>query len=287
MLGKLMKYEWKSLYKVECIILAVIFAVTLMGAVMLHIPIVSSIFEEDMNIPDTMVVFFAMSFISSIVMYVIVLIGASYGSIIYQGVHFYKSMYSDEGYLTHTLPVSGHEILGSKVIVNAVWSFIMSISIIASVFILVFSLAHAIDSELLYSDFTLGLAELFSESIFEENIFTIVHYVLYFIIAFIGGPIASICTMFGALTIGQLAKKFRVLFGIIAYFVIYFVSNIVSGIVQLLGTIMILGLEEFGNYSYNLEQFFSRDVKVIVSLTVGVALYFVSHNIITKKLNLQ
>lgn len=287
MLGKLVKYEWKSLYKVECIILAVVFAVTLMGAVMLHIPIVGTIFEDGVNVPDTMTAFFAMSFISSIFMYIIVLIGASYGSIIYQGVHFYKSMYSDEGYLAHTLPVSGHELLGSKVIVNAVWTFIMSASIVASVFILAFSLVHAIDPEILYGDITQELAELFSDFIFEENIFTIVHLVFYFIVAFLGGPVASVCTLFGALTIGQLAKKLRVLFGIIAYFVISFVSGIISAVAQLLGTVMIFELEEFGNYSYNLEQFFSRDMNVIVSLIVGVVLYFVSHNIITKKMNLQ
>lgn len=287
MLGKLMKYEWKSLYKIECIILAVILVVTLMGAVMLHIPIVSEVFEDDINIPDTMTAFFAMSFVSSIVMYVIVLVGASYGSIIYQGVHFYKSMYSDEGYLAHTLPVSGHELLGSKVIINAIWSLIMSISIMASVVILVFSLVHAIDPGSLYSDVIPEFTELFSDIIVDGDIFTAVHYILYFILAFVGGPIAAVCTIFGALTIGQLAKKLRVLFGIIAYFVISFLSNMISAVVQLLGTVMILGLEEFGEYSYNLEQFFSRDMKIIISLAVGAALYFVSHNIITKKLNLQ
>lgn len=287
MLGKLMKYEWKSLYRIECIILAVILVVTLMGAVMLHIPIVRAVIEDDINIPDTMTVFFAMSFVSSIFMYIIVLIGASYGSIIYQGAHFYKSMYSDEGYLAHTLPVSGHELLGSKVIVNAVWSLIMSLSIIASVVILLFSLIHSLDPGALYDDVIPEFAELFSDIIASGDIFTSAHYILYIILAFVGGPIATVCTIFGALTIGQLAKKLRVLFGIIAYFVISFVSSMISSVVQLLGTVMVLGLDEFGEYSYNLEQFFSRDMKVIISLAVGVALYFVSHNIITKKLNLQ
>jgi len=287
MLGRLMKYEWKSLYKVECIILTVIFVATAMGAVMLHIPIVRDIFEDDINIPDTMTMFFGMSFVSSIVMYIIVLIGASYGSIIYQGVHFYKSMYSDEGYLAHTLPVSGHELLGSKVIVNAIWSMIMSVSVMASVVILVFSLVHAIDPGMMYRDITMEFEDLFSDMMYDENIFTIIHYLLYFIFVFVGGPIATVCTIFGALTIGQLARKLRVLFGIIAYFVINFVSNILSSIVQLFGTVISLGLDEYDTYSYDLYQFLSRDMKVIISLIVGVALYFVSHYIITKKLNLQ
>lgn len=287
MLGKLMKYEWKSLYKVECIILAVILAVTLLGAIMLHVPVVSEIFENDVNMSDSMALFFVMSVVSSVFMYIIVLIGASYGSIIYQGVHFYKSMYSDEGYLAHTLPVSGHELLGSKVIINAIWSLIMSVSIMASVMILVFSFIHALDSGMMYEEMISEFSELFSDILYENDVFTVIHVGFYLILTFIGGPIATICTLFGALTIGQLAKKMRALFGIIAYFVITFVSNIITSVVQLLGTVVILGLDEYGNYSYNLEQFFSRDMKVIVSLIVGVVLYFVSHHIITKKLNLQ
>lgn len=282
-----MKYEWKSLYKIECIILALVFSVTLLGAIMLHVPIVRGIFDGDMDIPDTMMFFFVMSFVSSVVMYIIVLVGASYGSVIYQSVHFYKSMYSDEGYLTHTLPVSAHELLGSKVIINAIWSLIVSVSIMASVVILVFSLMHAIDPQELYGEVTVEMAEAFSDVLLENDAFTLAHLLLYLILAVIGGPIASICTLFGSVTIGQLAKKMRALFGIIAYFVIAFASNIISSVVKLIGTIIILGLDEFGSYSYHLEQFFSRDVQIIVSLAVGVALYFVSHHIITKKLNLQ
>lgn len=287
MLGKLMKYEWKSLYKVECIILAVILAVTLLGAIMLHVPVVSDIFENDVNMSDSMTLFFVMSVVSSVFMYIIVLIGASYGSIIYQGVHFYKSMYSDEGYLAHTLPVSGHELLGSKVIINAIWSLIMSFSIMASVMILVFSLIHALDSGVMYEEMLSELSELISDILYDNNVFTVIHVGLYLILTFIAGPMATICTLFGALTIGQLAKKMRALFGIIAYFVVTFVSNIITSVVQLLGNTVVLGLDKYGNYSYDLVQFFSKDMNFIVSLAVGVALYFVSHHIITKKLNLQ
>lgn len=285
MSGRLMKYEWRNLYKVECIILIVIAAFTLLGAVMLNMPVVRELFVGNVDAPETMITFFVMSFMGTVVMYIIALVGASFGSVIYQGIHFYKSMYSDEGYLTHTLPVSGHELLVSKIIVNAAWTMIISVSIMTSVFILIVSFVHALTYDMTYGEIMSEIADIFSPY-FDTFTFTELHYIIYFVFLLFGGPMVTASTLFGALTLGQLAKKLKALFGIIAYFAISFAGSIISSVLQLVGMVINIGVSEFGGYSYELEQFFSRDMSIIISIIISVALYFASHSIITKRLNL-
>jgi hypothetical protein len=286
MLGKLIKYEWKSLFRVECVILAVMFAFTIVGAVILNTPAVYTMLEEFDSLAGGMQIIFMFSFVSTAIMYIVVLIGGVYGSFIYQGVHFYKTMYSDEGYLSHTLPVSSHELLGSKVIVNSIWTIIMTLSAILSAVIIVFSFAHALGYDPSYEQLLEDISETV-EIITSRNMGVVLHWVFYVFAAVILSPVATICTLFGALTIGQLAKKMRGILGIIIYFAICFVSNLINSLAQIVGTLMLMQAESLADLGFHIEQFFARDIKLIIAVLVGVALYFVSHYIITEKLNLQ
>lgn len=49
---------------------------------------------------------------------------------------YYKSLYSDEGYLTHTLPVKAGSLLGSKVLTSFVW-LILSYLVAGAVFLII------------------------------------------------------------------------------------------------------------------------------------------------------
>lgn len=67
---------------------------------------------------------------------------------------YYRSLYTDEGYLTHTLPARAGNILGSKVLTSYVW-IMLSIVAAAVVFLVVlFFFARANDSSIsvLYND---------------------------------------------------------------------------------------------------------------------------------------
>ncbi|MDD3866557.1 MAG: hypothetical protein PHX55_02975, partial [Eubacteriales bacterium] len=49
---------------------------------------------------------------------------------------YYKSLYSDEGYLTHTLPVKAGSLLGSKVLTSFIW-LILSYLVAGAVLVIV------------------------------------------------------------------------------------------------------------------------------------------------------
>lgn len=122
MLGKLIKYEWKSIYKLCSILLGAMILTSLLGCIILRTPLVVELFRSSSSIAYTEMqqTALVLMIMAGAVMYVLILMAVTYGILIYMGVHFYKSMYTDEGYLTHTLPVTGQQLLNSKIPVSGI-----------------------------------------------------------------------------------------------------------------------------------------------------------------------
>ena len=127
MLGKLLKYDFKWVYKLIIIfyILAVIFSV--IGRAFSAIEN-SLVFEVVSQI----------AFGTAISMMVSGLIN----TLMRSWVRFHRNVYKDESYLTHTLPVKKQEIFTSKVITGAVAIFTSMVVIIACLFICYYSEAN-------------------------------------------------------------------------------------------------------------------------------------------------
>ena len=105
MLGKLMKYEWKNTWKAGVLMLLGMFVVTVIGCVVLRMPggLVAEIADGN-NMNATQSWFVLSSFVATLILYVIMLLASTWGMLIFLGIRFYRSMYTDEGYLSHTLP---------------------------------------------------------------------------------------------------------------------------------------------------------------------------------------
>ncbi len=295
MLGKLIKHEWKSVYKVGCIMLLVVAVITAIGCIACNSPAFISLFEEtgEMTGAQVMGVF---SFLGSILLYVFMLLGVTYGILIYLGVRFYKSMYSDEGYLANTLPVTRHQLLGSKVIVGGLWYLIVELAVAVSAIALVVSFFACILSasgesyslwEILHELFSEdGLAELFR--MFEEELdLDMLQYMAVSLISSLVSTFAAVVILFGALTIGQLSRKYKVMMGIVAYFVINVVMSILQWVVSTVyTTTYTLGVMR-GDYMGNISVDGVMLINLALSLAAAVGLYFASHYILSQKLNLE
>ena len=107
MLGKLMKYEWKNIWKAGTLMLLGMLVVTVIGCVVLRMPggLVTEIADGN-NMNATQSWFVLSSFVATLILYVIMLLASTWGMLIFLGIRFYRSMYTDEGYLSHTLPVT-------------------------------------------------------------------------------------------------------------------------------------------------------------------------------------
>lgn len=291
MLGKLIKHEWKNIYKIGCIIVLVIAAVTAIGCIMLHIPAMTDLFSEENNLDDFQIVMWSMMGIASMMLYIFMLVGATYGMYIFLGVRFYQTMYSKQGYLTHTLPVTAHQLLVSKLLISGIWSLIVTIAVFASVFALVISLLNGVFASVIdLGGFDsiweiLGIAIEEMGEAFAAQGLNLTHYTITMILMLVVGPFFGLMILFGCLTLGQLSKKMKLFMGILAYLGVMLLNMIIGMVIQMISTI---------NYSVSMvsdgtvtNMNGSYDASLIVTTAMAVMLYISSHYILTKKLNME
>lgn len=132
MLRKLYKYDLKSVSLLLVILHAVLLVYTVIGRIGIFIAERAQAFvsPEASRLWGIAGAFYIVGFILFILAIVI-------ATVVYLAVRIQKNLFSDEGYLTHTLPVKPTQILGSKVFVIWTWSVIDFICVMISVFTLI------------------------------------------------------------------------------------------------------------------------------------------------------
>ena len=277
MLGKLMKHEWKSTYKVGCMMLFAVVLITFFGWMAFQSPMWQNLESGRYraNILD------ALSIVT-IIMYAFMLVGVMYGILIYLGVHFYRTMYTDQGYLTHTLPVTKHQILGSKILVSGLWMLFITMALFLSVVILISSLIAAITP----AGYSLAEAwgEIFStvgewsEWFKYEFDFDIVRTLVMLLLCAVISPFTMVMVLFGAISVGQFFTRFRVLMAIVCYIGIMIVESMLGSLLQN----VVLWQSSLGHYMD-----ISTIFNTLINLLMSIVLYVVSWLVITKKLNME
>jgi len=286
MLGKLFKHEWKRTSKMGGLMLLGILIMTILGVLGFSLPFSYMMKSNGFYGRDdgTMTVMVLVA-ICTMIVYMMTLMGIVYGMLIYMGVHMYKTTYSDEGYLTHTLPVTPHQIIFSKVLNAGIWYTLVAVCMVISMAILIFSLlffaegaeGFAREMNTMWTDMT----DLYSISVG----FQAVRAVLTMIVMFLISPFSTMMTLFGALSIGQLASKYRAVMGILVYFGVCMVQSVISYIIQ----IVTMFSNSFGAAMTNttMNPVAVYDGTIITSALMLVGFYFISRAIISKKLNLE
>lgn len=132
MLRKLYKYDLKSVSLLLVILHAVLLVYTVIGRIGIFIAERAQAFvsPEASRLWGIAGAFYIVGFILFILAIVI-------ATVVYLAVRIQKNLFSDEGYLTHTLPVKPTQLLWSKVFVIWTWSVIDFICVMISVFTLI------------------------------------------------------------------------------------------------------------------------------------------------------
>lgn len=120
-MGKYMKYEIRGTYKFILGILLVV----LIASTIIQLNVQSQI-NEGINLAFENSGFRVLMFITSI----LVIFGAFLTAFFYIIGSFRKELYDDRGYLTFTLPLTGNQILGSKLIVSLLWYIVLGAGIV-------------------------------------------------------------------------------------------------------------------------------------------------------------
>lgn len=288
MLGKLIKYEWKSTYKVGIILLLALGMATLIGCLAFQAPMWREIRSQHYYIETMGMTMMNVVSVFSFILYILLLTGAVYAIFIYLVVHFYKSMYTDEGYLLHTLPVTKNQILVSKILVSVIWVFLIYIGLMLSIFIFLLVLVSVATGEnvfIIMRELTEILGELKSlfSVLFEdlEITWTVVASIINLIL---GVPMAVII-MFGAVSLGQLFSKHRILMAILSYVCILIFRWVVHSIIQGISWAgMMSSTTGHGFFDYTNMTLYSN---LILELLLTVGCYLASYFITSKKLNME
>lgn len=210
MLSRLMKYEMRS----QSRLLLPLHALLLLASILGRFFITGKVYER---VPTVV-------FIILITLYLFSLVGISTGTQLFISVRFYQSLFSDEGYLAFTLPVTPGQHLLARTLVGGLWALIDTVIIFASFIILVMvpevsahwpELSEALTKEL-------GM---------DSNAFFILMFLLNCISAFTGIILIYFC-----IAVGQLFSKHRILMALLTYLgltalvsVIVLLTSVLSG----------------------------------------------------------
>lgn len=137
---KLMKYEIQGTYKTILGILALVY---------IFITGIYFFISDIESITNFGAAFLGLSYL--------VLFGTALTTVLYIVNSFKKELYEDRGYLTFTLPLTGNQIIGAKLIVALWWFFFLGLAIVLYNLLMVFIFSMA---ELHFSDLAEGMRQI-------------------------------------------------------------------------------------------------------------------------------
>lgn len=274
MLGKLTKFEFRAVTKILLLINAFTVLLTVIGC----LTFASPLWEFDS--PYTV-----MLAMSSVIVYYIAVIAISLFAVVYLAVRFYKNLYTDEGYLMHTLPVTPRELILSKAITAFCWLAITTLLIAFSVCAIFLSayLKFGVEE---FGDLS-EMYFLMNDFVVEVYGMSLTGFCVYMIFALVIGSISSIFTIYASISLGQLFHRHKVLGSILCYIGFYFAMQILTMIIMIPYWVEMFSFDYFGDSSMGSYMKYELLATVILSAVIAVACYFITETTMKKKLNLD
>ena len=266
MLGKLMKYEWKATWKL--LVPLNLFIVVM--SILAYITVQLDFFDTNNNLV-------MMTGAILILAYVLSMFVISVVSVIYLIYRFYTSVYGDEGYLLHTLPVDKHHIIIAKAVVSASWIILNIILVYLSMLFLFSTQERFIETITDGFQFYVEVVNSYNKVGAFEVIMTLV--------ASFFAMLARILKVSACVSLGQLASNHKVLSSIGFYYAIYIVQRIFT----LIYYAVLALINEASDYYYYSTSFFgsSWEFTLLSSLIYCVVFYFLTWYVMDRKLTLD
>lgn len=275
MFAKLLKHEWKSSAGFLGILSLAALAAGLIGA-----GIIRFVFGHAMNLdaPDAV----AAAIMEPMIVLLVFLVMAIFVYVLSVELilfyRYYQNKFTDQGYLTFTLPVSAHQIFLSSLVNILIWSVISAAVLGIAAALMVWAGVRG-SSGWGLADTMADIYEFFREGQMQLNLRD--SYYILSVVSFFVDCIGSPVQVMTCITIGAvLAKKHKLLTAVAAYYILSMVTNLVF---SFLSTLALMA-------SYNgaavdialmaqLAQLFTR-------LLLAVGGYFLSIFLMKRKLNL-
>lgn len=237
MLRKLLKYEMSAISRImlpitACVLLCGVLAGGFIAAAFsLQLDTDTSAFSVFKNI----FVFSLWGAVAMIIMAISAVTIVSFFVVVYR---YYKSMYTDEAYLTFTLPVKSGRIVTSKFIVSYAWVLISTLAAIISMAFIVLTYVYMASGGLEpIFEFLSEMREMFL-SMYSTEYFIVIA-VMLGLMALVS-PALTVLFAYASVSIGcQLASKHKVLASIGVYFLLSTCSSMVYYTVSFITQVLV------------------------------------------------
>lgn len=279
MLKKLLKLEWTETWKIPSLALFVMIALTVACALYFYFTPAPAP-DVEINVGNMMI----------FIMYALYSAFVSLLITIYLGVRFYRNLYTDEGYLMHTLPVRPRMLILSKTLTGVFWTYLAEILTIVTVLpaacLAIPKLAYIDDAELaeIMAEMTPALMSLFGDS--PLGIF------FYFVPYMIISAFFSVLLLYAAICLGQLFGKHKALSSILCYLGLNALLSTASAVLMVpsLTGVIITHADDADNFLTLIMPAFMRTtyfVSFISNLLLSIACFWLCDYLMKKNLNLD
>ncbi len=274
MLGKLIKYEFKSTGKFMLLMYALLIALSSMMSVglALNLDEVFSALTDRFDIGGLIIRLFVFLVV---VVFVILNFVVICGMFFYAISRFKNNLLGDEGYLMHTIPVKVGDNILSKAIVSVIWTVTGFLVAVLSYFILFLGVVG--------TDIFGNVSEAFAMISWSNvNVFEFAAIMIEMCLTVLIAIVNIYFNIYASMAIGYSADTHRTAKSIGAFILLQMATNIFEVFTltpfQLLGTdtsFLVGGIH------------ISLWYAIIVNLVETVAFYLITHYFLSKKLNLQ
>ena len=292
MLGKLLKYDLRSVGRFWWIAMLTMIGASFSTSVSYRLYLELSMSQAYLSGENNVLIALAMMALNIILIISLVVIGASLifvAVLIY--VRYYKHLFTDEGYLTFTLPVSRKQIYFSKLVNAGLWLMLSELVLFACAMVMLVIVIPSYGKGIIAFDTLEGMLDTFVNSFKERGGWMILQGILGVLLAF-AATMLSVGVVYFCITLGAtVAKRAKIIVGIGTYYLIDVVTRIFGtalGIVPMVWVIVILlkfsetNIHLFnGATSIMMLMFFA-----IVSL-LAAFFHCLTLNILERKLNLS
>lgn len=261
MLEKLIKYDIK--YGIK--IFTLLHVMALISCVVIRFFFINPIDFSTLTDAIILKLVFLVVFLS------ILFSAVSFGTTAIYTVRFYKNLFSNEGYITWTLPVSSAQHFWAKILSATIWYVLDNVIILFCSWILlsgnnVLAAYEKISPEL---ESTLGMP--------------ISHLFWICILTSFFGLLATISIFYTSVAIGQLFPEHRILCSVITCFVIYMVIQILCVIISFKHNMLLTVNASITTKEYLLRTLPEISIFTLIFSCIGL---FITYHIMDKKLNL-
>jgi hypothetical protein len=239
---------------------------------------IMQIFESDSIVYITITVF-------SAIVYFISISAVFMLTTVFCVVRFYKNMFTGEGYLTMTLPVTAEQHIFSKLLISVA-------GFVASVIVVLVALSITALGEVLVEVFK--AAGYLFDKMYQQIGFHSVVFIIEFIIVLLVIVAYQMLLFYGCISVGQLARKNRVLAAFGTYFALYVIEQILSTIMVIFVSLQLTWLtvlmEKLNLYAINHPYVVVHGaiwIGIGIYVIIGAVFFFVSRYIIKNRLNLE